>query len=911
MSSGIVISVSDGKAQASLNAFSIEVLAEFDEVEAALRTGDASIVINSQDLVDEALETILDNDNVLKEPSIKLFNLNNDGTPKNDGSSLTAIDWNPTHDASVLTPTYGFNSTVLFTNAVTKSTRQIYKRTLAIAGQQKQARYLVMGSNPFRNAYRGADVNEQMHQFMENSLSWLSGRDDLKTTTFNVVIAQMHQNYYFPDEVATRQWLDQRYPGQVNYNKTKSCDSTQLAACLSQKPDLLIISQQVRNSDDVEAIAEVVRQAMQQGTSVLYTHLDGNETRLGHELFSVFNVNYFKDNYWANLRLTQYDPTQDLNEIPAHIADIQTMLTHFRNQDYAIDWSACIKEDCRPVSSLIRGFQKGADTVRSMMKVLDESKLNLFGAANEDGFRLEKLLLLLGDHYRQSVHFPMDKNATNDTIFLQSLYADHAVYNYRTLNPAQADMGNFSRSDFSHITAVTKTVSVESKRRFRAAGVYALPGQTFRVTRQDSSAVNVTIFINTLRSGSTHEYGKNKYIRPKYLQSPKFKLAPGETIELTSPYGGPLQIGFNKNNLQVQLQFENIGEHPFWKGEEDNDRFDQKIAAGEYDWAEISTPGFEVHSTLKKMRESLNFPQWGDAATLAEATMRYMHNFPHALAGFKGPGIDVIPEVESFASDNGWEIKAIDLVKHMNADQALCGYGCSGNPYDAYWAFNPQFHGDLHELGHGLQGGKRFIGWPNHSMTNYYSYFSKWQYFKDTGNDAKCQGLPFDNMRTILQNSLTTADPAAYVKANLWNGMGWNDGAGMFVQMMMSAQNSGALQDGWLLRTFLHIYEREYDRAKRSEPLWLQERDNLGFDQYSWNDIKVINNNDWYLIAVSRVTQMDYSDYFDMWALTHSAKAGAQVAIQGYPMTSRRYYLSESKAYCFGLDKPSILLGGQ
>ncbi len=35
-----------------------------------------------------------------------------------------------------------------------------------------------------------------------------------------------------------------------------------------------------------------------------------------------------------------------------------------------------------------------------------------------------------------------------------------------------------------------------------------------------------------------------------------------------------------------------------------------------------------------------------------------------------------------------------------------------GNPYDAYWSFSPLGHGDLHELGHGLEKGRfRFSGW--------------------------------------------------------------------------------------------------------------------------------------------------------------------------------------------------------
>jgi hypothetical protein len=53
----------------------------------------------------------------------------------------------------------------------------------------------------------------------------------------------------------------------------------------------------------------------------------------------------------------------------------------------------------------------------------------------------------------------------------------------------------------------------------------------------------------------------------------------------------------------------------------------------------------------------------------------------------------------------------------MNADQATCGYGCSGNPYDAYWAFDPVGHGDVHEVGHNIEN--RMLGfeeWDYHSI---------------------------------------------------------------------------------------------------------------------------------------------------------------------------------------------------
>ena len=70
-----------------------------------------------------------------------------------------------------------------------------------------------------------------------------------------------------------------------------------------------------------------------------------------------------------------------------------------------------------------------------------------------------------------------------------------------------------------------------------------------RVTRLDSAAVNTHIFVNTLRSGATKEWGD--YNRPKYLQSQRIPLVPGATVTFSHPYGGPLQIAFDSNDKTV------------------------------------------------------------------------------------------------------------------------------------------------------------------------------------------------------------------------------------------------------------------------------------------------------------------------------------------------------------------------
>ncbi|MGU3846649.1 ImpA family metalloprotease, partial [Vibrio diabolicus] len=93
------------------------------------------------------------------------------------------------------------------------------------------------------------------------------------------------------------------------------------------------------------------------------------------------------------------------------------------------------------------------------------------------------------------------------------------------------------------------------------------------VTRNDSNEVTTKIVINSLRSGATHEFSKDGYTRPKMLTSFAYEVKPGETITLTSPYGGPIQVHFNNNDVPVALTFSHVAQHPVWRSEKDNDAF--------------------------------------------------------------------------------------------------------------------------------------------------------------------------------------------------------------------------------------------------------------------------------------------------------------------------------------------------
>ncbi len=853
----------------------------------AIAAGDASLATMGDlfsDVLDVVTCTSADHDSVKR----ALFNLAEDGAVTAD--SLTSISWDPTHDTGLLIA--GADAgIVLRSNAVTRDGYEVQSAGLAVAGTTGEARHLVMGSNPMRNIHRGASP-DGMDAFLKNAVAWLSGRDDLDTGTLNVVIAQMDQSYYFPDQNGTRAWLDVAYDTRVIYNEAAACDGAALAGCLADNPDLLIISQ-VGEDDGVSAAVEA---ALARGQAVLYLHHDGDLKPLGASLISMLGANYAGDNYWRRQSMVAFDGTANYGDLSDEAAALETLLTNLRDDSFAFDLLTCEDKSCPDGHAYNTDFQEPAQNLKSRIDGYDRSATDVFQLS---GHRLDKGLVLLADKFREDVTYPMDKVATLRGDFLRSMFADHVVHTARSSTPVQADLGNFSRSDFTGTSLTNKTVDLTARRHYSAAGVYAVPGQTVRVTRLDDSDVGTHIRINLVRSGATHEFETNGYKRPKYLSSQDMPIAPGETLTFTSPLGGPIQVRFDGKDVETQFRFEGVGEHAVWRGPEDDADFEAKLDAGTFDWAELITPGFQVHSTLEKMRETVNHPVWPSAAQVAEATQYHLHNLPHVLAGLKGDGIDVVPEIHDFAAANGLEIYTLDTVKHMNADQATCGYGCSGNPYDAYWDFNPIGHGDIHELGHGLERSRfLYAGQPGHTGTNPYSYFSKSEFFKETSNtsDLGCQNLPYQNLFETVQASRNAADPAQYMRdQNLTN---WSDGAAINLQIMMAAQDLGLLENGYFLLARQHIIDREFNLADNNDTAWAEKKDGLGFGAFTREEARALTNNDWNLIALSHALDRDMSNYLELWGFELSESAKAAVAEKvNFPTD---FYVADSQAHCTG-----------
>lgn len=871
----------------------------------AMRSGNALSGASSDDLLNSAIGTIEFHRTINSSVVTNLYNLNSDGTAKADGSSLTAVSWNPRHDTALLKATFGVNSEVVLSNAASGNSTST-EHGLAIAGTtNSQSRYLVLGSNPFRtDPARGNSnvVNTQMEQFLKNSIQWLSGKP--RGSAFKVALVHLDDSYWFKDESTTRAWLTKQYGSKVSLNAPKSYDGVNLLKVLADGVDLVIVSQQLDAGQDATQIRNGIKDIMDAGIPVLYLQRDGNLNDLGIKLFDLLQVQYVGDNNFSNVLSNNFEGARLVGRLPTDINAIREMLTRMVSGVYSFTLPQ-IAED-NTLGAFQSEFLNGAQNVRTIFQRYDNNALDIFQAC---GREIPKLLALAGDRIRQDISYPLSTTKSNNKEFLRAYYADHAVYNYRRINPAQKDLGTFSRVDFNGVHPVVRIINVVSRPSFRATGAYAQPGQTFKVTRLDANPVATSIFVNSVRTGSTQMWDDTRfggYARPKFLRSNSVPLKPGESIYFTNPYGGPIQVSFDKKDIQVQLKLENVTEHPYWSGPQDDASFAAKLAANKHDWVEVATEGFEMHSKIDRFKnETLADPNWNTPAKLAAATQRYTYNYSHILAGFQGDGIEKEPEVYGWAIGKGLNLPTTDTVKHMNADVPSCGWGCSGNPYDAGWAFKPTGHGDLHELGHSLQSERWQLThgvhmYPNHAGTNFYAYYSQSRAFDELGVSNGVQGMPFEQLYKQLQLAFQSGDRVGTVSAVMEKYFSDALAAGedaiynsyaFYTQFMMQVRKKGQLKNGWHMMGRIHVIDRSFNAALKDQETWEASKSGLGFTQVSFAEAKTMTNNDFMAIAMSFSTGLDIRDYMAMWGFRISTMASNQIASFNLPSAERVYFV--------------------
>ncbi|MFM7679418.1 MAG: ImpA family metalloprotease [Roseiflexaceae bacterium] len=709
---------------------------------------------------------------------------------------------------------------------------------------------------------------------------------------------------------------------------TTICSVATVATCFAGKKLIIVGSDQGADAD-ASTVVNALATAVTAGIPVLYVedhwyYTNKTQAGIGALLgFRTTRMQYFNQTkaVYANAAAV----TAMKNALQGNIyGDFLTVINHLDANDWSVNLSGCTITTCSNATTntyLNTNFYNGARAfMKARLNGFDERGMALFATSVDQNVPL-KYAVLLGDIFRRTIRYPLsakDTTASTYGAFFKMYFADHAVLNLRPVNPAQPDMGSFSKPIRADVPRYTTTVSVDTRTGdyFTALGYYALPGQTFTLTRTDSNSVAAKVAVNSLREGSTHEM--ENYSRPKYLMTPWMPLVKDQTVTITSPYGGPIQVWIEGSETAqtVTLTIANVGQHPVWNGAETTQQFYDLLNAGDYDWAEFLTPGFQIHSRRDLMLETLTNADWNTPEKLATAIMEGFYVAIYNLAGFTGPALSLNASVTAQCTDLGWVCTGrnphgITSMNHFNADQATCGYGCSGNPYDAWWAFDVLGWGDSHEMGHNIQalhinnsdGGLETGEVSNNVFPSFVVY--KWNQRYPSRYRMASHELEQDLFYKGLNDAQTRVNPIMAVNNMVWRGdtpinsvlgstaVNWGTyRLSFYLQLVQQARVNPRLtmgKGGWDLITMLYMHDRLLNAYQWDDTTWNAQKTSLGMADYSRIEANNIDNNSLFLIRASWILKTDQRPFFDMWGIRYSDKASAQVASYGFTAAEKRY----------------------
>lgn len=828
------------------------------------------------------------------------------------------IDWDPSHDSTYFTlQDSARNHVILPSNWKYNGATAGSGVALGIAGitPATNARYAAFGGNPL-----GVPGNAEMDKFMANTVGWLSAAA-AAPATFKVVVSQMPgtETYWYPHEKKVRDWFYTRYQGVTINGKPSTatqadntCDGAALAGCL-QGANLLVIGSDQGTAYAGDAVLQAVSNAQAQGIPVLYLSHGREANDLASRLAAYFGLAH-NSNYWNEEGMKGF-AASSLPAQPAKLTSLQSLLTRLEQGTFSTTWSGCSTSspvNCDNDATFLSEFGTLAGQIRNTLRQFDANGTRLFDLP---GYQLEKLLVLLGDKYRQNVSYPMDKTV-NKQDFFRAYFSDVTAYINRDSSAVATNLGNFATMIPATTPTISQTVTVtlpSSGTKEYLTGLYVIPGKKVTLTRTDSGTGTVKFGLNMLRD-TTREFDPPTkehpayYDRPTQISSPRAALLANKTVTIASPYGGPLMLFIDaaaSGSQQVTVQVDGVITHPVLRSPNDPTAvaaFAAEVNSTLTNWVGFATDTLTLHSTLDHFKQTMAKYN-GDMAALASDTFKYTVKDTYELAGFNSSSgqLSLTSAVTSFCNSKGWDCTGTqhrrDTMQHVVSDvYALCGDGCSGNPYDQDWAFTPLGWGESHEIGHNIQTGRlKIYGDQSIEVSNNIFPMHKQMKFNLTAAGLASPIISGKNTGAdafkVLRDALGTADPVTTMHDFTWSDTSYaanNSSRVMFYRQLVEYARyyNNQFPDGWDLITLLYLLDRNFAQASST---WSTKATSFGFGTYATYPAS-ISGNDFMLIASSNIIGRDMGPMFALWGITTSPEAKAQVAAYGYAAVQQLYF---------------------
>lgn len=861
---------------------------------------------------------------------------------------IDTISWHPSHDSITFT-SYLPESTVTVLPSNVDGSGNPAVRGLVMASEQEGYRWAAMGANLF-----SVNTSAESDRLLQGLIHWLTAEGDTRDG-LSIITAQLpsrSDSYYFPHNEAIRSWLASHYPDAYQINDANSCDYAALSKCIDErKPDLIVLSDIDRQGLGYAGIREAITKAQAAGIPLLLSNYRREASPLLSPLYQQMGLTTY-GNYWSKLNASQLASATVLIA-DSQLTAVDALLAQLRSGQFDMTWlENCSGNflDCNGADFLTH-FKNGADWLRSAVITLDQMKRSAFTLSDADTL---KAALLLADKYRSRIDYPITWQES--AVWQQAMFADWLVNYARPRNLGQPDLGEYvtDRSKVLKASAASyafpatgeerKTISVPYPGQWTTSGWYVLPGQTVTLTRYDSGPATVDVKLNYHRRNTNRAFEQKIYRAPLELATQRLRLEPGTTLSFSSPYGGPLYLALSGGDgaLSADIGASGITWHPSITDFSDASQiqsFQTRLQETELPHVDLRSDGAEQH--LRRDRLTNAIAADGDVSSLLRSIADDHINAVYTLAGFKIQGktlaeslpTEVVSACTALLGDDCLDesLNTRTLIQHANYDQnAHCGSGCSGNPWDAAWNISPTGWGDNHELGHNLQTNRLNVqyaaasdrdNWPGYgsrageNSNNLFPYFVKWRahYLRDGNTTTITDGhmnhkdLFYVFMSDVLQRKDASGNRQVlgsncqpldsgdrYEGPWKSNAYAVHNGYRMafYIQMALRADgltltDGTKLSNGFNLFTLLYQHSRLFGRYASNADNWLANRDRLGFSLfpyeghavYGGNKVSSIPGNDFMLVALSRLTGLDWRSHFELLGLRYSSLAAEQVAL--------------------------------
>lgn len=651
-----------------------------------------------------------------------------------------------------------------------------------------------------------------------------------------------------------------------------------------------------------------VRAWVSAGKPVLYLHTNNwGDSETGRQMLLGMGLQLggYAGNYFSNDQVAAGRSNADNLAKLDQFADSRALISRIANNNFRSDyaWSACTTSvgsiNCDNVPDLQKELMTPIASLRQQIDDFTRAGRNLFATPNTTTLRL---LALWADIQRKNIAYPVDK-VSQPVPFQKALIADALVAYVRPLAPAQADLGTFlSKSSASlAVSALDETISLRlpADAGFTSIGRFAVPGKTLQIELLDAGSASVALRLNTQRVSSTRYLGATSYTRPRYLASPAMSLAKTSPLQVSSPYGGTLQLEFSGATAGqiVTLRLRGVAQHPFFDLSAGSDKaaFIAALNSGQFDWAEIKMPGAEIHTKVAKMKGVLQTNYGNDMVRYLDELRDLLIEGDYRMAGYAMSGISLPSAVQSFCTGLAWDCTDPVMhrgpsTQHINSDDyAACGDGCSGNPYDQDWGVNPRGWGESHELGHNQQQAILNIygGRSTEVSNNLFPLHMNWRVVHEK-NTFVVNNVGYRSAFDMMMASRAEADPLQGTYQRIWGSDAYaaqNTERQAFYMQWVHYWHARVNDEarGWDIVTLLYLHQRQFARAD-----WAANKDKLGYSLYATRP--AVDGNDNMLIALSWITQRDQRPTFDLWGVRYSATAAAQVASYGFAVEPALFY---------------------